>query len=513
MCDIIKLSGLGGKRMNLEYMMKNYKTEDLLNAILLMSADKDKALSDCRIPASEWLAANVIRQNSTEATPFLSNDYEELKQTATMVFAPAIDNIFKIVFENMNASDDKKQDVLKSTLMKLKNMSFRGDAYQFQLMEAAERFYKPFDEDLKNTYGFSFSTCQKVVMFTYQFYMSILLVADSSTNKIALIQSHGFKVPKEMLYKKFDKAEIDSLFCYLSIKPGDADLKAVSTDDFNPLYAKPFVDFGNYIYMPIPVSTISNFPKIFHYTFITEKKFAQDVVARYTKNRGDVVEQLAKEYFLRLFDTVHLSLKYPPNTKTFEADITAQSNNATVFAEAKGKLLTLPALRGNLDAIKDDVYKAIGKAYEQSVRTIEHLNGDGTFVDENDNEVSINSTTWNFPCSIMMDNFTSIPSEIYNYLQLSENQLIPYAVNIYDLDIVTRECHSSEEFVQYMIFRQMNIEKLSAMDELDFFGYFKEHGVNKITLDADEVWAMSYTDKFDEKYYALTMKWLADFQI
>lgn len=499
--------------MNLEYMMNNYKTEDLLNAILLISADKDEVLSDCRIPASEWLAANIIKQHSTEANPFSANSYEELKKTATLVFAPAIDEIFKTIFENMNASDDKKQDVLKSTLMKLKNMSFRGDAYQFQLMEVAEKFYKPFDEDLKNTYGFSFSTCQKVVMFIYQFYMSILLVADSPANKISIIQSQGFKVTKEMLYQKFDKAEIDNLLCYLSIKPGDANLKAVSTDDFNPLYAKPFVDFGNYVYMPIPVSTISNFPKIFHYTFIAEKKFTQGVVDRYTKNRGDVVEELAKEYFLRLFDTVYLSLKYPQNAKTFEADITAQSDNATVFAEAKGKLLTLPALRGNLDAIKDDVYKAIGKAYEQSIRTIEHLNSGGVFIDQNDNEVNVNSTTWKFPCSIMMDNFTSIPSEIYSYLQLSKNQLIPYAVNIYDLDIVTRECNSSEEFVQYMIFRQMNIEKLSAMDELDFFGYFKEHGINKITLDADEVWAISYTDEFDKKYYALTMKWLANFQI
>ena len=499
--------------MNLEYMMNSYKTEDLLNAILLMSADRDEALSDCRIPASEWLASNVIRKNNTEANPFSAKSYEELKQTATLVFAPAIDEIFKTVFENINASDDKKQDVLKATLMKLKNMSFRGDAYQFQLMQVAERFYKPFDEDLKNTYGFSFSTCQKVVMFIYQFYMSILHVADNPANKISIIQSQGFKVSKEMLYQKFGKDEINSLLDYLSIVPGDDNLKAVSIDDFNPLYAKPFVDFGNYIYMPIPGSTISNFPKIFHYTFIAEKKFAQDVVDRYTKNRGDVVEQLAKEYFLRLFDAVHLSLKYPPSTKTFEADITAQSDNATIFAEAKGKLLTLPALRGNLDAIKDDVYKAIGKAYEQSVRTIEHLNNGGAFVDENDNEVNINNTAWNFPCSIMMDNFTSIPSEIYNYLQLSENQLIPYAVNIYDLDIVTRVCNSSEEFVQYMIFRQMNIEKLSAMDELDFFGYFKKHGVNKITLDADEVWAISYTDEYDKKYYALTMKWLADFHI
>jgi len=499
--------------MNLQYMIENYNTEDLLNAILLISADKDEALTDCRIPASEWLSANVIRQNNTALRAFTASSYEELKQTATTIFTPAIDEIFKKILESVDESDDRKQDILKSTLMKLKNLSFRGDGYQFQLMEVAERFYQPFDEDLKNAYGFSFSTCQKVIMFIYKAYMNIIFIAEETANRIAIIQSHGFKISKEMLYQKFDKTEIDRLLLYLSIIPGDTNLKAVSTNDFNPLYAKPFVDFGYYIYMPIPVSTILNLPKLFHYTFIAEKKLAQDVVDRYKENRGNVVEVLAKQYFLRLFDVVHLSLKYRQNSKTFEADITAQSDNATIFAEAKGKLLTLPALKGNLDAIKDDVYKAIGKAYEQSIRTIDHLNSEGKFIDVGGNDLTLKNTTWKFPCSIMMENFTSIPSEIYCYLDLSKDQLIPYAANIYDLDIVTRECNSSEEFVQYMLFRQMNIEKLSAMDELDFFGYFKQYGLSKINLEADEVWATSYTEEFDKKYYEITMQWLLNYKI
>jgi hypothetical protein len=499
--------------MNLQHMIDNYNTEDLLNAILLISVDKEEALTDCRIPASEWLAANVIRQNNTARRTFTTSSYEELRQTATTVFIPAIDEIISKILKSVNESDDIKQDILKSTSMKLKNLSFRGDGYQFQLMDVAEKFYQPFDEDLKNTYGFSFSTCQKVIMFIYKAYMNILLTSEETANRIAIIQSHGFKILKEILYQKFDKDEIDSLLLYLSIIPGDSNLKAVSTNDFNPLYAKPFVDFGNYIYMPIPVSTILNLPKIFHYTFIAERKFVQDVVDRYTENRGSVVEALAKQYFLRLFDVVHLSLKYPKNSKTFEADITAQSDNATIFAEAKGKLLTIPALKGDLDSIEDDVYKAIGKAYEQSIRTIDHLNSDGRFIDIDGNELTLKNTTWKFPCSIMMENFTSIPSEIYNYLELSKNQLIPYAVNIYDLDIVTRECNSQEDFVQYMIFRQMNIEKLSAMDELDFFGYFKQYGLSKINLEADEVWATSYTEEFDKKYYKLTMQWLLNYKI
>lgn len=182
--------------MNLQHMIDNYNTEDLLNAILLISADKDEALMDCRIPASEWLSANVIRQNNTALRAFTASSYEELKQTATTVFTPAIDEIFKKILESVNESDDKKHDIMKSTLMKLKNLSFRGDGYQFQLMEVAEKFYQPFDGELKNTYGFSFSTCQKVIMFIYKTYMNILLIAEETSNRIAIIQSHGFKISK-----------------------------------------------------------------------------------------------------------------------------------------------------------------------------------------------------------------------------------------------------------------------------------------------------------------------------
>lgn len=113
----------------------------------------------------------------------------------------------------------------------------------------------------------------------------------------------------------------------------------------------------------------------------------------------------------------------------------------------------------------------------------------------------------------MVDKFASIPSEIYNYIDISDGKLIPYAVNIYDLDIVTRECTSKEEFVSYLLFRQINIQKLTSMDELDIFGYFKKNGLVQITEDADDVWAISYTEDFDKKYFGLTKKWFDEFEI
>ena len=497
--------------------MVNYNTEDIINAVILMSADCDPMLADTNMPAAEWIASNALRYNKYSlGRKFDLKAYSELKQISSNIYAPLVSELFEDVIKHKDDSDENKQDILKSILMRLKNAASRGDAYQFQLMEMAEKLYQPFDPDFLEVYGFSFSCCEKVFVYMYKRYIGELFGTHIDGVKIEKIQNHSFKIPKVELYQQFSKSEIDGMVTYLSICLGDSRIKSIGANDFKPLYSRPLIDCGEYIYFPLPVSTLLNLPKLFHYSFIAEKIFKKEIVSQYTDNRGDIIEALTKKYLLRLFDNVYLTLKYPPESKAFEADITAQSENTTIFAEAKGKILTLPALGGKLSSIKDDVYKAIGKAYEQAVRSINHLEGGGVFIHETDvgdKEVYLDNTTWKFPMCIMAENFASIPSEIYNYLNISNDKLIPYAVNIYDLDIITRECTSKEEFISYLLFRQMNIQKLTSMDELDFFGYFKHNGLVKITADADEVWAMSYTEDFDKKYYGLTMKWFDEFEI
>lgn len=503
--------------LEIEEFIKRYNTEDIINAVIVMSGDSDPMLVDTNIPATEWIASNVIRYNKCNITlKFDTNAYNEMKQIASMIYNPFVQKIFQDAIKYKNNLDQEKEDILKSMMMKLKNVASRGDAYQFQLMEMAEKFYKPFDEDFMNVLGFTFSCCERVLVYIYKRYMQILVGTEINSVRIEKIQKHSFKIFKTELYQLYPQNEIDSLIEHLSITPGDLNLKPVQPQDFKCLYSKPLIDYGDYIYFPLPVPTMLNFPKIFHYLFIAEKIFDKAIIGKYTKNRGDVIEELAKSYLLRLFDNVYLSLKYPPETKEYESDITAQSENTTIFAEAKGKILTLSTLNGKLSSIKDDVYKAIGKAYEQAVRTINHIESGGFFIqesDDGDTRVNLDNTTWKFPMCVMAENFASIPSEIYNYLEIKKEKLIPYAVNIYDLDVITRECNSKEEFISYLLFRQMNIQKLTAMDELDFFGYFKQNGLVKINIEADEVAAISYTDDFDEKYYAFTMKWLDEFDL
>lgn len=495
-----------------EDFFKRYNTEDIINAVILMSMDETLS-KDIVIPACEMIASNALcKYVSNSNLLFDIKAYINMKNIAEDVLEPKVQQVVEMSLRHVNDSDDKKNDFLKSILMQMKNVSYRGDGYIFQLLELAEKFYIPFDDDFKEVYGFSFSSCEKVLIYIYNVYLVQLSLCINEKIRFEFINNHAFRVNKKDLYQKFNQNEMNYMFDYLSVKIGIDIIAPVSLDDFKILYSKPFVDFGEYVYIPLFNIALMNMPKLFHYTFIAEKKFSKIVKEKYTKNRGDVVEQLAQQYLKRLFDTTYVSLKYPYPDATYEADVTAQSENATIFAEAKGKILTLASLHGQVDALKKDVFDAIGKAYEQAIRSVQHINENGVFVNSDGDKVELVNTAWKFPVCVMAENFVSIPSEIYNYIDVKEEYLLPYAVNIYDLDIITRECVSKEEFISYMLFRQMNLRKLSAMDELDIFGYFKRNGMKEIACDENaEIWATEYTEEFDRRYNDENREWFIRF--
>ena len=86
-------------------------------------------------------------------------------------------------------------------------------------------------------------------------------------------ESYIFRVYKKDLYNKFDKEEVDAIIKYLSVCPGDSALRHAEVSEFKILISKPLVDFGDFIYLPLLESTLTNFHKLFHYTFIAEKRF------------------------------------------------------------------------------------------------------------------------------------------------------------------------------------------------------------------------------------------------
>jgi hypothetical protein len=81
---------------------------------------------------------------------------------------------------------------------------------------------------------------------------------------------------------------------------------------------------------------------------------------------------------------------------------------------------------------------------------------------------------------------------------------LPWAVSIFDLQVIADHCHIPAQFIHYLRRRlQLNKEtKLNAHDELDWFGAYLANGLlfGPELADADEVSLGSFTDEFDAWY-------------
>ena len=119
------------------------------------------------------------------------------------------------------------------------------------------------------------------------------------------------------------------------------------------------------------------------------------------------------------------------------------------------------------------MYKAIGYAYEQAIKTINWAKDGKSFLD-NGTEVRISPAKKNYIICVTAENFGIIPSEINKYVTIDEKtKIIPYVVNIYDFEIVTNECKTIEEFWDYLDFRMKNADVVT-LDTSDRLFHLKD---------------------------------------
>jgi len=414
--------------------------------------------------------------------------------------------------------------------MKLKKLAFRGDGYFFQLIHFSNLLYSPFDNEFKEKLGFSYSVCENLIVNIYKKYLLkqinifnicrnlwfSMLKLEPSIN-ISFLRRKVFRIYKDDLYFIYGHSEVDNILNFLSIKIGDTTVLPTGIDDFNPLYEKPFIDFGEYIYLALPQVSMQNLPKLFHYSFVAGKIFDKVTEEKYKKSRGKIVEDVVCNYLGKYFSPAEIfqGLKYPPSTKIYESDITMQDDLLSIFCECKSKILTLPTLNGDKEALINDFNQAIGIAYKQALRTIKRVNQKQDFISEETGEIiRLKNTKYKFVFCIMPENFGVVPFEVQNFMELDQEiPIVPIIMNIYDLEIVTIECKTKEELLEYLLFRLNNYQLVSAIDELDYLGLYQDNGNVKIDVDAIKMYVVDFTAKINKKYNVKDLNWLMKYPL
>jgi len=509
--------------------MEKYNSEDILSAITQLQIMPEKKYLNLLFPISEYLVANIIRYNNSNSKNKLRNRNVRnlIELSKAEVFNQSALQTLITAIRNRNASDDEKEDFLKAEMMVLKRKIYRGDGYLKQLLEFSTLLYSPLNQEFKTQLGFTYKCCEAMMVYIFKKYKSKVIecipidegkiqykrLLQMKIYPISVCNEYCFRVDKEELYEQFPKDDIENLLKFLSVFLGKAG-RCFELSEFNIIYEKPFINFEKYIYFPVPLTSLMNLHKLFHYSFCGGNIFTKQQKELYKKHRGAIVEKLATKYLARLFGTKKIfnSLKHDENGQRYEADVTATSKQANVFAECKSKILTLQTLQGNLERMEIDIYEAIGYAYEQGIRTAKWIENGGDFYQENNNmtrTIKVLKQKENYILCITVEQFGIVSSEIAKYISIDkEANLVPIVINLFDLDIITRECTTLIQFLEYLKFRSDNINKITFFDELDAFEYFRYNGYSMIT---DELFISEHTQKLDEKYEIEDMEWFSKY--
>lgn len=448
--------------MSLNSIVLQYNTEELISAMI-----KEQFISPDTIQTLELLGKELLKYNNINSSRALSFDVfsEMLEQEHNNIMTYRGVKLLEKALLQKNEPSANPDEIFKSLMMQAQNEMHRGDGYACQLLAFADRLYSYFDDDFLSALGFKYSTYSKLLLFAYKFYIECI------KNNIETLW-----INKNILYRRFDRSEIDNIIKYMGIKLGVGDVEFIT--GLNPLYSKPIIDFEDRIYIPLLSSTLMNLPKVFHYNFVALKTFGKDVVAKYTKHRGDVVEELTIEFLSTIVppNEIHRSLFYPHKGDN-EADVTISKQDCCLLFECKSKILTLPSLQGKIENIDSDVHDAIGKAYEQAVRTLKWIEQGGSFEKETTEGISqltLTKPKKYFVLCITAENFGCVPYEIEKYVTIDPSiQIVPVVINIYDLEIILKESNSYSDFISYLEYRDENYHQLLAVDELDVFGDYK----------------------------------------
>ncbi|MGD1838008.1 MAG: hypothetical protein ACPKPY_08125 [Nitrososphaeraceae archaeon] len=519
----------------IDRVMRRFNTEDILSGIIEFQY-MDLA-DNLRLNKAELIAGVLLKYNINNSKyKYLFRDSERLLVYAEkVVLAQGISEIFERSVAIKDASFEEKKKVEKSVMMKSKHIFHRGDAYINQLIEFSSELYCKFDQDINQAIGFTFSECRNLLIFIYQKYhkvtnnlnkkrMESLSVmgreVDSSGDIMQSVkEGYIYRIKKTELYDKFNEDKVNNMIEYLKVDLGiQSDFNKI--EDFNILYAKPIIDFGNYIYVALPINSIQNLPKLFHYEFIVGKKINKEARNRYTCWRGEVLEKITVRYMRRLFNKnkVYQSLYYYDGRKRFEADVTAIKDNTTIICECKSKLLLLDTLKGDIESLDNDFQAAVGKAYEQAVRTQSWIIEEREFeyIEESEEIIRIKLPSKNkiFKLCVVADHLGWIPASISDYIPGIPIEELPLVINIYDLDIITKECNNFKEFKEYLECRINYKNRLMSMDELEIFLAIRsKKNIFEEAQEKDMVFVDRFTVEIDQKYYQKAYEWLMKFKV
>lgn len=539
------------QRLEEEYELKHRKLIKLLNDINIKSAIgalKFESIYGDGLPiVYETLIANIPYLENCDGRHINQSDLESIK--GEISFGNFLTH-FKD--KKQKTASDKPQRGGFSSYAANKNF-IRGEFYDVHAKDYLCTLLGPFSNELKQKNGFDYDDV--LILFDLINKISIKKIdsyrISSKHKKDKLItlykndkktflkvlpnakiknKKQCYKVINEFLYICFlnhmaeifffklddidaeidDSNNVKALLNYLTVN----DLSELErTNSYNLFSKKPFISLNN-SYFCVHLDMLFT---AFYQVADDCLRLGNKTQKKYNKHRAATLERKAislitsvldgsEAYEEVYYDSVHTGARC-------EVDGLIKFRNTLFIIEAKAHRISQLAIEGKQRRIEKHVDQIVNDAYSQCIRASESLfdNSHTPNLRDKSNRV-INLDLSDVTNIILLpisqerlDEFTSNPQYVISSGRFRSSDM-PWAINIFDLYVVTEILPDPHDFLDYIHRRikNSNKQKLYIHDELDWLGYYlsdRLRGIENIQDDSIDLIALEQnSDQFDNYY-------------
>ncbi|MGF1840766.1 hypothetical protein [Vibrio atlanticus] len=543
------------KRLEEECEAKHCELINLLNDIDIKSAIaalKFESIFGGSLPIIyETLIAKIPSLESCDGRYITQSDLEGIREKIEL---GSFLSRFKEMSKKIKHTADDKPSVDGLSSYAANKNFIRGEFYDVHAKDYLDALFGPFSGELIEGNGFGYDDVLKLFDFVNK--SSLVKMAsykdDSKTKRDEFIRL--FKADKKAFLRIFPKAKIknknqcykmidgalyadflnhvtDVLFFQLddidaAFEGDKSNVKALlkhltvndlteleSTNSYNVFSKKPFICLdGSYFCVHLDMLLTA-----FYQVSDDCLRQGAETQKRYNKHRAATLERKAVSLITSVLDgaEAYEEVYYDSvdNGDRCEVDGLVKFRNTLFIIEAKAHRVSPPAIEGKALRIEKHVEQIVSGAYSQCIRARESMfdvSHAPNLRDKRGTTINLDLTGVTdvilLPISQeRLDEFTSNPQFVMNSGRFRSSEM-PWAINIFDLYVVTDMLPLPHDFLDY-IHRRINNSgnpKMYIHDELDWLGYYlsdRLRGIENIEDEGVDLVALEpNSDKFDEFY-------------
>ena len=301
-----------------------------------------------------------------------------------------------------------------------------------------------------------------------------LRAIDEMAFPLALIVSSAQKRDKHITEK-----EVKDTLDLFSCSPGEQHANFNEPGDENIFTYKPIIKFSDDVYfLPNKMFLASAIYKSPLYWMRQDENY----VAEANTNIGNITEDITYDYFANIFGELNVYKDidiYIGKNRVTDIDVMGVLGNTVVIAQNKSKKMTIAALSGEVEAIKNDFQKAVIDPYEQGIKVRNVILGDQLYklLDRSGNRITL-------PQGIEHAYILCVSNEPYPAVMTQKrallgnvDQLPPMQISLFDLDLMAEYLNDPYEFTFYIKQRLELDEKIVAENEIILLAFHVKYGL------------------------------------